>query len=202
MILDLNKSNIAILASGNGSNAVNLIEHARSLNHEICLIITDNSNAGIIDKCKSLNTKCIVIPFIKGTSKSEHEEKIINELKAHDVNWILLAGYMKILSKEFLNIFYNNGTKVNNVINIHPSLLPSFPGRTGYEDAFKANVSESGITIHYVDSGIDTGPIIIQRSFPRFKTDSLQEFKARGLKIEHDIYKIVLENIIKNQISP
>lgn len=202
MTLDLNKHNIAILASGNGSNAINLIKHARVCGHEVSLVITDNSNAGVIEKCKALDTKCIVIPFIKGALKSDHEEKIINELKAHSVNWVLLAGYMKILSKDFLEVFYNKESKINNVINIHPSLLPDFPGRTGYEDAYEANITESGITIHYVDSGIDTGPIIIQKSFPRLETDSLQEFKARGLKVEHDLYKVVLEKIFNNQLTP
>lgn len=195
---------IAIFASGNGSNAESLLMRAKELDFKISCILTDNPNAGVIKKARRYNTPVYVIPFIKKTSntfeqnKSNHEFEILKIMKKESIEWILLAGYMRILSKNFLKTFYNPKTNQNNIINIHPSLLPSFPGKQGYLDAFNANVQESGITIHFVDNGVDSGLIIAQKKFERHKNDSLDRFIARGLKIEHALYPSILENLINN----
>lgn len=195
---------IAIFASGSGSNAQALIEKAQKMSHSIACIITDKKDAGVIQRAKKLNTPVHIVSFIRveGNSyqqdKSMHEEIIYNVLKKYQVNWIFLAGYMRILSKNFLNKFYNPKTKQNNVINIHPSLLPHFPGKQGYLDAYSANVQESGITVHFVDSGIDTGLIIAQEKFQRKPEDDLKSFSARGQQLEHQLYPKVLEKIFNN----
>lgn len=200
--------NIAIFASGTGTNACALLEHAKKINQcsKIKLIITDNPNAGIIKKARDFDFPVLTIPMEQekfasfSEAKRNQENKIYKILLAQKINWIMLAGYMRILSKDFLNKFYNENTLVNQIVNIHPSLLPNFPGKDGYQDAFNANVSESGITIHYVDNGVDTGQIIAQSSFQRHQDDTLETFKARGQKLEHKLYPQVLEKIINGSI--
>lgn len=180
---------VVIFASGSGSNAQALIEKAKELrsNLEIVGVFSDKKEAYVLQRAKQNNIPAMAIE--KTGSKVEHEEKIINILSEWKPDWIFLAGYMRILSAQFIEKYPNR------IINIHPSLLPEFPGRTGYEDAFHAGVKSSGVTIHYVDEGIDTGKHIIQESFPRYEEDSLEDFKKRGLQLEHKLYPHILEQV-------
>lgn len=188
--------NAVIMASGNGSNAIELIKLEKELdNINFKFIITDNKDAGIINKGKSL--KKDVFLFENKNNKLEHEEKILNKLKSENIEWIFLAGYMRILSSDFINHFYDDDLDQAKIINIHPSLLPDFKGKDAYEQAFKAKVNNSGVSIHFVDAGIDTGKIITQKEFPLIKGESLENFKKRGLKLEHDLYPKVVKNIDK-----
>ena len=196
------KINIAIFASGSGSNAEVLITKAHALGVNVKYVITDNRNAGVIDRCKRLKVPYRIVSFMRipgntyAEDKSIHEQRIMNLLDQANVKWVFLAGYMRILGQSFLDHFYNPETKQNNVINIHPSLLPNFPGKKGYFDAYSANVQESGITVHYVDSGIDTGSIIAQEKFIRLKDDTLEDFSSRGLALEHKLYPEILEKVL------
>lgn len=204
MTLQNNNINIAIFASGSGSNAQALIEKAHLLGKQISCLITDQIAAGVIQKAQQLDTPVYVIPFTRSKDhsypedKKLHEKKILDILKERKVNWIFLAGYMRILSQSFLQEFYNNQTHKYNVINIHPSLLPAFPGKQAYKDAYETNVKESGITVHFVDDGIDTGPIIAQEKFSRKESDSLEDFSSRGLALEHKLYPHILEQLYTN----
>ena len=130
----------------------------------------------------------------KEESRAEYDHKLIVVLSDYSPDWIVLAGYMKILTPSFLNVFKNK------VINIHPSLLPFFPGKDGYGDAFRAGVEESGCTIHYVDEGVDTGLIIAQRKFPKISGETFEDFKKRGLKNENEFYPEILEKIFRKTI--
>lgn len=207
MTLLNNNIKIAIFASGSGSNAEVLIEKAQQLGHEVACVITDNRNAKVIERCKKLKTPYHVVSFMRipGNSydedKSLHEQRILKILTLLKVKWVFLAGYMRILSNDFLNHFYNPKTLQNNIINIHPSLLPEFPGKAGYQDAFNAKVTESGITVHFVDSGIDTGKVIAQATFKRIESDTLDDFSSRGLALEHKLYPQVLETLYTNPES-
>ncbi|MBL7665941.1 MAG: phosphoribosylglycinamide formyltransferase [Bacteriovoracaceae bacterium] len=185
---------IAIMASGNGSNAESLITKAQELETKlnVVLVITDQPKAYVIERCKKHYIPCLIIE--KKSDKSEHEKNILSVLKDFKIDWILLAGYMRILSPTFLKQYPKR------VINIHPSLLPAFPGKSGYEDAFAANVTKSGVTIHYVDEGIDTGEIIMQESFNRMKDDTFSDFKNRGMNLEYKLYQQTLEWIANGKI--
>jgi len=201
--------NISIFASGSGTNAVNLINYARKNLQRINIksVITDNPSAEIIEKCKKLNVECYIVPFVRNpalsykANKLEHEHKILNIVNKSCIKWILLAGYMRILSSDFLFHFRDEHLRASRVINIHPSILPLFKGKDSYEQAFKANVEESGVSIHLVDPGIDTGKILIQKRFKRYEDDSLEQFKSRGLKLEHETYPQILELIENNNIN-
>jgi phosphoribosylglycinamide formyltransferase-1 len=105
-----------------------------------------------------------------------------------------LAGFMRLLGPHFLKTYHKK------IVNIHPSLLPLFPGVDGYGDAFKAEVTESGCTIHFVDEGIDTGDIIAQTKFPKIRGETFEEFKERGLAIENNFYPEVIEKLLKGLI--
>lgn len=176
-----------IFASGSGTNAENLIRHAAgNAGFSVAAVICDKPDAGVIDKCAALDIPCHIIPF--ENSKHSHEAQIRKALSAYDADWIFLAGYMRILSAEFIAEFYDPALGCARIVNIHPSLLPAFRGKDAYARAFAKNVSESGVTVHFVDSGIDTGPVILQRSFPRKPDDTLESFTARGLALEYKTY--------------
>ncbi|QKK06323.1 MAG: phosphoribosylglycinamide formyltransferase [Pseudomonadota bacterium] len=176
-----------IFASGSGTNAANLIRHAaENPDFSVAAVICDNPAAGVIEKCAALDLPCHVIPF--ESSKHNHEEKIRTALAHYDADWIFLAGYMRILSAEFIAEFYDSALGCARIVNIHPSLLPAFRGKDAYQRAFTENVPESGVTVHFVDSGIDTGPIILQRRFPRKSDDTLESFTARGMALEYQTY--------------
>ncbi|EQC51623.1 formyltransferase family protein, partial [Bacteriovorax sp. DB6_IX] len=132
-----NHTRFAIFASGNGSNAQNIIEYLRgSRSLEVSIVITDNPDAYVIQRCLHLGVDYKVIPFSKEKGKAIHESEIIEVLKTYHVKWILLAGYMRILSSQFLSLFHDGSLSEARVVNIHPSLLPQYPGLNSYERAF------------------------------------------------------------------
>ncbi len=198
---------IAIFASGNGSNAKALLEHSKKLSDkvQVAVLICDNYGAGVLDIAKSFGIKAVCIPFESANSYQEakivHEEKILYEVGRHKVEWIFLAGYMRILSKNFIDRFHDSHLQRSRIVNIHPSLLPRFPGKSAYEDCFEAQDKMAGITIHFVDEGIDSGTIITQQTFKRYDDDTFEHFKRRGLAIEHQLYPQVLEQICNNRIT-
>ncbi len=196
----LGPKRFAIFASGLGSNAINLIHFARENPNKLSVevLITDNQNASVISEALKLGVPVEVIPFQK--NKSIHEDLILAALKKYSVQWVALAGYMRILTSKFLSNFYDEDLKRNKIINIHPSLLPAFPGKDAYGDAFFAGVSVSGITVHFVDSGVDTGPVILQKTFDREKDDTLEDFISRGKKVEHEVYREAISLVAEDRI--
>ncbi len=197
---------IAILASGAGSNAEVLLCEARAYypSLEIVAVFTDNPSAGVIARATQHATPLWVIPLLPlpGQSyqqaKQRFEEELLARLHDLQVQWLFLAGFRRILSAEFLQHFWQADLRVSRVVNIHPSLLPLFPGKDAYAQAFNAGVQESGITLHFVDAGIDSGPIIAQEKFPRLSCDDFPRFCARGLQVEHLLYPRLLGELAKN----
>lgn len=187
---------IAIFASGAGSNALNLIQAAATLSEiKVACLVVDTDSSPLPEIVKSKNPEIKIYKLLPNMSlkgqqrKEEHETRIVNALKEEKVEWILLAGYMRILGPTLLQAF------TNKIINIHPSLLPLYPGVDSYRRAFDDGVTESGVTIHIVDSGVDTGPVIMQEKFPRLPSDTLADFVQRGKEIEWRLYPKVLEKI-------
>ncbi|MGB0452454.1 MAG: formyltransferase family protein, partial [Bacteriovoracaceae bacterium] len=127
-------------------------------------------------------------------------QKIEEELELK-VDYILCAGFMKILSKKFLEYFQSEDHKIYKVVNIHPSLLPSFPGKNGYGDAFHYGVKVAGVTTHFVDEKIDNGPILYQESFKRLDSDDLESFTSRGLSVEYELYKKTIQVLQNNNFK-
>ncbi|MEZ0261437.1 MAG: phosphoribosylglycinamide formyltransferase [Alphaproteobacteria bacterium] len=188
----------AVFASGNGTNAENILTHCKKLDGiEAILVLTDQPYAGVIERAKKFGTECEVVQRKQGISKEDHEKAITDVLKKHKVDWIFLAGYMRILSPDFVKGFHDEALGINRIVNIHPSLLPAFPGTDSYLQAFNAGVKISGVTLHFVDDGVDTGPIILQRAFERAEDEEpFEKFRARGMALEYEIYAEFLKHLI------
>jgi len=188
----MTKIKLAILASGSGSNAQAIMNWAsHSEMAEVVCVLSDKKSAFVLERARSAGIPALFVRKLKNETRAEFDQKMIVRLADYNPDWIVLAGFMKLLTPEFLNVFKNK------IVNIHPSLLPLFPGTDGYGDAFRAGVSESGCTVHFVDEGMDTGKIIDQKRFDLIPGESFEEFKARGLKIENEFYPIVLEKLLK-----
>ena len=196
------KINLAVLVSGRGSNleAIAKAIKNKQLTSEIKIVIINNKHAMAVEVCKIYNLPYAIIEN-KNLSRLEHEKMVINEIKKHNCQLIVLAGYMRVLTKNFLEEFKNKTGEFYHVVNIHPSLIPAFTGRNAYEQAFNYGVKISGITVHLVNEEIDGGAILAQECFRISPNDSLDDVKAKGLKIEHELYPQTLQNIITNGIQ-
>ncbi|MFP5385418.1 MAG: formyltransferase family protein [Bacteriovoracia bacterium] len=190
---------IAIFASGAGTNALNLIAASRSRSDvTITCLIVDKMESPLpeILKEKFPNIPVhLVLPdskIDKADRKRVFEENILSILKENESEWIFLAGYMRIIESVLLSHFKNK------IINIHPSLLPLYPGIDSYKRAFDDKVTESGVTIHLVDEGIDTGPILMQERFPRLVEDTLSDFTNRGKELEWSMYPKMFSKLDSN----
>lgn len=171
---------VAVLISGSGSNLQSIIDQTEAgfLPIRICCVIANKPDAFGLERARKHGIAAVCIPS-KGKTREEHEREIVAELDARGVELVVLAGYMRLLGHELLERYRGR------VINIHPALLPSFPGAHGYEDAWNYGVKVSGCTVHFVDEGCDTGPIILQAVNPIQPDDTLETFRQRGLAIEH-----------------
>lgn len=186
----------AIFASGNGTNAENILRHCQTLEGlEIAVIVTDQPYAGVIQRAQAFKVPCEIVARQRNTSKLAHEEAIMAVLEKYRTDWIFLAGYMRILTASFLRHFHDEALGINRIVNIHPSLLPAFPGKDSYLEAYNAGVKISGVTLHFVDNDVDTGPIILQQAFERDDLDDFDTFRARGMQVEYEIYRKFLKHL-------
>ena len=183
---------IAVFISGGGSNLQALIDSP--FGAKIALVLSNKADAYGLQRAEKAGIPTLVISHRK-KKRVEFEKQILVKLSQYQVEWILLAGFMRILSPHFLSSFPQR------VINIHPSLLPSFPGMHAQQQAWDAGVQVSGATIHFVDEGVDTGEILIQGVAPRLPADDFSSFKARILEVEHQIYPKVLSWICSKNLS-
>lgn len=189
---------IVILASGSGSNAENIIRYAQTHNtYQVSAVISDRSEALVLQRAKNLGVEAETVIKTKDESKMQFEERLVHAIQKHQPDWIVLAGFMKLLSKNFLMNFYDQKIKQFKVVNIHPSLLPLFPGKEAYDQSFKSGMPEYGCTIHFVDEGMDTGKMIYQERLRKIEGEDFEVFKARGLAAENRIYPIILEKLFK-----
>jgi phosphoribosylglycinamide formyltransferase-1 len=175
---------IGILASGRGSNFQSIMDEIESdrLKAEIVLLLTDNPSAFAIERAKKHGVEYLVIQPKEYLSKDAYFMRIADALKKKNVELVVLAGFMKIVGKPLIDAFPNR------IMNIHPALLPSFPGLHGQKQALDYGAKISGCSVHFVDEGMDTGPIIIQAAVPVFQNDTEETLSERILKHEHRIY--------------
>ncbi len=188
---------IGILISGRGSNMIALVEAVKNgqiPNLEVAVVISDKSKAAGLQKASERGVKTVVIERLKRT-REEHDAEIITALKKYNVELICLAGYMRLLSSEFIKTFHNR------IINIHPSLLPAFPGLNAQRQALEYGVKFSGCTVHFVDEGLDSGAIISQAVVPVFDQDTEETLSARILSEEHTLYVEAVAKIAAGNIE-
>lgn len=187
--------NVAIFASGTGSNFQALIDavHGGSLHVNVKLLICDRPNALVIEKANRASVSTFVFNPKDYKNKAEFEALMIDELQEQQVDLIILAGYMRLIGPTLLNAFKNK------IVNIHPSLLPAFPGKDAIQQAVHAGVKITGVTIHYVDEGMDTGPIIAQRAVEIADKDGLKDVERKIHDVEHVFYPETLESLINSK---
>ena len=174
----------AVLASGNGSNFQKLAEALRNTPHQISLLICDRKNAGCFTRAENLGIPSLYVPYYNREARKA-EKEILSALTDCGAQIIFLAGFMKILSPAIIDSFKGD------IINIHPALLPRHPGAHGIEDSFNSPDAELGITIHKVDYGMDTGPILKQASFARQEGLTIEEAEEKIHKLEHEHYPLL-----------
>jgi phosphoribosylglycinamide formyltransferase-1 len=176
--------NLGILLSGRGSNFEAIarnVADGRIRDARIAVVISNRPNAPGLQTARDLELTSLVIPS-QGRQRAEHDREVVTALQKHDVALICLAGYTRLLSPWFVQQFPRR------ILNIHPSLLPAFPGLEAQEQAFAYGVKVSGCTVHFVDEELDHGPIILQKAVPVLDTDDERVLAARILEQEHIAY--------------
>ena len=182
---------IGILISGRGSNMVALVDAVKSgeiPDSEVSVVISDKANAPGLEKARERGVETVVIER-KGRTREEHGAEIIAELKNRDVELVCLAGYMRLLSPSFIRAFPDR------IINIHPSLLPAYPGLDVHERVLAAGEKVSGCTVHFVNEDLDAGQIILQRVVSVMEGDTAETLSARILEHEHALYVAAVKKL-------
>lgn len=175
---------IAVFASGNGSNFQVIAEQ-----FPVEFVFSDHRDAYVLERAEKLGVTAHAFELKEFDSKVDYEKAIVALLEKYDIDLVCLAGYMKIVGTTLLKAYEGR------IINIHPAYLPEFPGAHGIDDAWEAGVDQSGVTIHWVDSGVDTGTVIKQVRVPRLAGDTIESFEDRIHENEYKLYPEVLESL-------
>ncbi len=175
---------LGVLVSGSGTNLQALLDAARDgrLDARIRVVLSNRSDALGLQRARQAGVPAVVVDHKLFGSRTAFDEAVVVELRKAGVEWVALAGFMRVLTPLFLDAF------AGRILNIHPSLLPAFPGVDAQGQAFRAGVSETGCTVHFVDAGVDTGPVVLQRKVPIHSTDSEDDVRARILEQEHALF--------------
>lgn len=191
------KKRIAVLISGRGSNMMSLIDACEKgdINGEIAVVISNKKKAPGLEKAKEKGYEAIFVSHKRFTNREDFDGAVVEELWKRKIDLICLAGFMRLLSPSFIRAFPNR------IMNIHPSLLPAFPGLEAQWQAIEHGVKVSGATVHFVDEKLDHGPIIIQQAVPVEEDDSGESLANRILKVEHQIYPEAVRLFCADRLS-
>ena len=196
-IQNFERARIGILISGRGSNMVALADAVRAgqvPNAEVVVVVSDQPNAAGLSKAKERGIETLIIER-RGRQRTEHDREVGAALNERQVNLVCLAGYMRVLSSEFIDVFRGR------ILNIHPSLLPSFPGLDAQKQALEHGVKWTGCTVHFVDETLDGGPIIAQRVVPVSDADTVESLSARILEQEHELYAEAVASVLASLLA-
>ncbi|MFH1208184.1 MAG: phosphoribosylglycinamide formyltransferase [Candidatus Omnitrophota bacterium] len=188
---------IAFLVSGSGTNMENLIRRIRAgeIHAEAAVVISNKPGVKALEKAAALGVKTVVIDHKVYADRAAFDQALSECLEKHKVDIIVLAGFMRILTEEFVKKHHGR------LINIHPALLPAFPGAHAIKDAWGAKVKETGVTVHFVDAGVDTGPVILQRKVPILPKDTLETLESRVHRLEYEIYPQALNLVLSGKLT-
>lgn len=188
---------LGILVSGRGSNLESIVDSCsqKKIAAEIRVVISNNPGAPALEKAKKAGLACEVVPNKTGETREDYDKKIVAILLKHRVDLVVLAGFMKLLSPWFVQQFPER------IINIHPSLLPAFPGLEAQKQALDYGVQFAGATVHLVDAGCDTGPILLQAAVPVKPDDTVASLSLRILHEEHQILPKAIDLLAKNKVE-
>jgi phosphoribosylglycinamide formyltransferase-1 len=181
--------NLGVLVSGRGSNLQSIIDHIESgeLHAKIAVVISDQEDAYALERARKHGITTEFNPAPKGIEREYYDTQMVKLLNMYEVDLVILAGFMRIITPAIINAFPNR------IMNIHPALLPAFPGLHVQRKAVEYGVKFSGCTVHFVDEGMDTGPIILQAVVPVLDDDNEDTLAARILKEEHKLFPKAIE---------
>jgi phosphoribosylglycinamide formyltransferase-1 len=185
---------VGILASGSGSNLQSILDAQERIGAQVAVVISNVPGAKALDRAREAGVPALALPH-KGVEREEHDAQIVKNLRSHGVELVCLAGFMRLLTPVLLAAFENR------ILNIHPALLPSFPGMHAVRQALQAGVRISGCTVHVVDEGTDTGPIVIQAAVPVLDGDTEETLAARILVQEHRCYPRAVQLFAQGRVS-
>ena len=188
---------IAVFASGFGSNLQAIIDYNKDhgLNGEIALVFSNNKDAFALERAKESKIKSVFLDPSDYVTREEFDKKIIELLEEEKIDLVVLAGYMFLVSPILVRKFKNR------ILNIHPALLPSFKGTHGIKDAYEYGVKATGVTVHFVDEGLDSGPIIIQRAVDISQDESMEELEEKIHRVEHEIYPLAVKYFCEDRLK-
>ena len=188
---DGSRARVAVLLSGRGSNflALHKAMEEGQVPADICLVLSNQPDAQGIQRAQELGLETAVVPH-RGFKRRAHEKRVLERLREAEAEWVCLAGYMRLLSEDFVAAYPQR------ILNIHPSLLPAFPGLDAQEQAHRYGVQVSGCTVHLVDEGLDSGPIVGQRSIRIEDGDGVADVAAKILHEEHAAYPEALARLL------
>ncbi len=188
---------LAFLVSGSGTNAENLIKriHAGEIPAEAAIVISNKPGVKALERANELGVPAVVIPHKDYATREAFDAALSACIDFHKIDYVVLAGFMRVLTPDFVRKYHGR------LINIHPALLPAFPGAHAIKDAWEAKVTETGVTVHFVDSGVDTGPVILQRKVPVLPEDALEALEARIHEMEYEIYPQALKLVLSGKIK-
>lgn len=188
---------IAVLASGRGSNLKAILKAVKSgeIAAGVTLVISDRADAPALEIAKNGGVQALYIDPQGYTSRESYDQVLINSLKANDIDLIVLAGFMRLLSPLFVQTFPLQ------ILNIHPSLLPAFPGTDGIEQAFNYGVKVTGCTVHFVDEGLDSGPVVLQEAVPIIQRETVETLQQRIQAVEHRIYPTAIDLFCRDKLK-
>lgn len=189
---------LGVLVSGNGTNLQAILDAAGSgqLDARVRCVISNRVGAFALERASRSGVPALTIAHGAHASREDFDRALIAALREHGAEWIVLAGFMRLLTPEFLRAFPGR------VLNIHPSLLPAFPGVNAMKQALDHGAKETGCTVHFVDEGMDTGPIIAQRTVPILPGDDESSLAERMHRVEHELYVEVLAGLANGSLPP
>ncbi|SFA49555.1 formyltetrahydrofolate-dependent phosphoribosylglycinamide formyltransferase [Anoxybacillus pushchinoensis] len=188
---------IAIFASGSGTNFQAIVDAAKKgeIQADVALLVCDRPHAKVIERAIREHVPSFVFHPKQYETKECFEREILQQLRERGVDWIVLAGYMRLIGPTLLQAYRNK------IVNIHPSLLPAFPGKDAIGQAYRYGVKVTGVTVHYVDEGMDTGPIIAQQALYIYDGEPLESIERRIHEIEHTLYPQVIQQLLTEKGS-
>jgi phosphoribosylglycinamide formyltransferase-1 len=188
---------IAVFASGYGSNLQALIDFSKNvdLSGEIVLVFSDKSSAFALKRAQNHGIKAVFLDPAQFKTRGEFDEKIAGILEEEKIDLVVLAGYMLLIGQNIVKKFKNR------IINIHPALLPSFKGTHGIKDAFDYGVKVTGVTVHFVDEGLDSGPIIMQQAVDVCEDDSSETLEEKIHEVEHKLYPLAVKYFCSGRLK-
>lgn len=188
---------IGVLVSGRGSNLQVILDQVAQgkIKVEVRIVISNRPDVQALVRAKKAGVPSMALPKKTGESREDYDKRLVDTLKKHDVQLVVLAGYMRLISNYFISQFPDR------ILNIHPSLLPAFPGLNVHQRVLEAGVRYSGCTVHLVDDGCDTGPIIAQAVVPVLASDTAESLAARILEKEHEILPKAIDLFAQNKVK-